>query len=65
MQQIEIDSVYSHILKCIFNTQNKSKATRKTLERTRKNEIFRGDRTFRKLLSRVQTKYEYRDWYML
>ena len=32
MQQIEIDSVYSHILKCIFITKNKSLETCKTLD---------------------------------
>ena len=41
MQQIEIDSVYSHILKWIFNTQNKSKETRKTLKWTRKWDLQR------------------------
>ena len=36
MEQIEIDPVYSHILKCISNTKNKSSETRKTFKLTRK-----------------------------
>ena len=36
MEQIEIDPVYSHILKCISNTKNNSSETRKTFKLTRK-----------------------------